>query len=704
MSERLVTFTPGIAPADLHLSYWLRQVTVRLRREVSWLRYQRQALTASGYDVSPLQAVLDLERFSADKAHFFEEDTTARYLSDVLAEEPPAVRDAARGSLGWVIEALALPPVDTFILALALAAALDNAIGTALAFIQNDTMLTYPTPALAQAIWDTPQDVLRIMNPVHPLFRYGLLLHPAALDWNVRLSAPALVVQALVDPQADLPPGLRLLEEVDEVDDPGGAFRLAGWRVRSSRGGGLHVLPVRGVRQGAHAGVVSQIARAAAQPVAQYVDLPHNLQVASYVQGLAAVAWLKGVDLFIDEDTVRAASGDTIFAHLPPLSIPITLYLGINAREQLPPLDDDHRLPLIDVPALTYEERLRFWHAELGAQADAVAGDLVELARRFRYERRAIRRICAMFDHPDAGMLWAACRAEQEIEMGELAQRVQPRFEASELVLPPKQRAQFDEIVTAMQALTEVHYGWGTARAWNEGGITALFAGPPGTGKTMAAEVLSALLAMPLYRIDLSQVVNKYIGETEKNLKQLFDAADRSDVVLFFDEADAIFGQRTEVKDAHDRYANLEVSYLLERMERFKGLAILATNRKQDVDEAFMRRLRYVIDFPMPDVEQRLAIWWQTLPARVDASDLDMPFLAKQFRLAGGHIRSIVFNACLQNARTSPTPGRLSMAEVITAVKREYDKLNRTVSLEHFQAYAGLVEALEQGDGAAYSR
>ena len=209
-----------------------------------------------------------------------------------------------------------------------------------------------------------------------------------------------------------------------------------------------------------------------------------------------------------------------------------------------------------------------------------------------------------------------------------------------------------------MTSLTKVHYGWGTARAWNEGGITVLFAGPPGTGKTMAAEIMAYRLKLPMYRIDLSQVVNKYIGETEKNLKRIFDAADISDMVLFFDEADALFGKRTDVSDSRDRYANLEISYLLERMERFKGLAILATNRKEDLDEAFLRRLRYIIDFPVPDEAERAEIWKQVIPHAVaENSRIDIPFLARQFPLSGGHIRSIVFNACLQSAHRR-TAGR----------------------------------------------
>jgi vesicle-fusing ATPase len=206
----------------------------------------------------------------------------------------------------------------------------------------------------------------------------------------------------------------------------------------------------------------------------------------------------------------------------------------------------------------------------------------------------------------------------------------------------------------------------------------------------MTAEVIAAELSLPLFRIDLSQVVNKYIGETEKNLRRLFDAADSSDVILFFDEADALFGKRTEVKDAHDRYANLEISYLLERMERFKGLAILATNRKKDLDEAFLRRLRFVVEFPLPEVADRLRIWRSVIPAGVDASELDFEFLARRFALAGGHIRGVVFQACLQSAADG-APRRLTMPAVVRAVQREYDKLDRANSLEQFGPYAPII-------------
>jgi vesicle-fusing ATPase len=189
-----------------------------------------------------------------------------------------------------------------------------------------------------------------------------------------------------------------------------------------------------------------------------------------------------------------------------------------------------------------------------------------------------------------------------------------------------------------------------------------------------------------MYRVDLSQVVNKYIGETEKNLRVLFDAAEQADLLLFFDEADALFGQRTHVKSSNDRFANLEVSYLLERMENFRGLAVLATNRKKDLDEAFLRRLRYVIEFPLPGEAERLTIWKKAIPVEVEASDVDLEFLAAEYALAGGNIRSIVLNACLQSAARSHRP-HLDMETVVRAAAREYEKLGRPLTAQQTERW-----------------
>ncbi|MFY9512623.1 MAG: ATP-binding protein, partial [Rubrivivax sp.] len=244
--------------------------------------------------------------------------------------------------------------------------------------------------------------------------------------------------------------------------------------------------------------------------------------------------------------------------------------------------------------------------------------------------------------------------------------------------------------VAAMRSLAAVHHDWGTARAWNEGGLSVLFCGPPGTGKTMAAEALATELALPMVRVDLSQVVNKYIGETEKNLRRIFDAAEAADHLLFFDEADALFGKRTEIKDAHDRYANIEVSYLLERMERFKGLAVLATNRRKDLDEAFSRRLRFIVEFPLPGVAERERLWRTMFPPAVDVSDIDFAFVAQRFEMAGGPIRSATFNACLHAAGFQPSP-RVAMPQLLLAIKRELEKAGRDTQHEQFGAYAHLL-------------
>jgi SpoVK/Ycf46/Vps4 family AAA+-type ATPase len=242
-----------------------------------------------------------------------------------------------------------------------------------------------------------------------------------------------------------------------------------------------------------------------------------------------------------------------------------------------------------------------------------------------------------------------------------------------------------------MRTLSRVHARWGTGRVWDEAGISALFAGAPGTGKTMAAEVLAARLGLPMFRVDLSQVVNKYIGETEKNLRRLFDSMEESDSLLFFDEAESLFGQRIQARNANDRFANMEISYLLQRMERFRGVAILATNRRKDLDEAFLRRLRFVMEFPLPDAPERKRIWQTGIPPEVDASGLDFDFLARQYALSGGHIRSIVLHACLQSAGRS-SERKLSMETVMLSVKREYQKLDRTLTREQCGRWSDVLE------------
>ena len=291
-----------------------------------------------------------------------------------------------------------------------------------------------------------------------------------------------------------------------------------------------------------------------------------------------------------------------------------------------------------------------------------------------------------------------ACKTNTKLNLGNLVQQISPRFnDVSDLILPAKQIIQFNEVINSMKSLTDVHYNLRMAKVRNESGIIVLFSGPSGSGKTMAAEIISAKLNLPIYRIDMSQVVSKYIGETSKNLKNIFDAVEIFDVILFFDEADSIFGHRTEVKDSNDVHVNQIISYLLTRIEHFKGLAILATNRKKDLDEAFTRRINYSIEFPFPGEKERKILWKQMLPCSLNTNNIDIDFLAKNFPLTGGNIHSIIFNSCLQcfsnvnNKQILPKEQsakyQLTMEQVIISVRREYEKIGRDISLDKFTPY-----------------
>jgi len=283
-------------------------------------------------------------------------------------------------------------------------------------------------------------------------------------------------------------------------------------------------------------------------------------------------------------------------------------------------------------------------------------------------------------------LLWQACRVQTRPQLDDLAQRLTPGERWQDLVLPDLQQAQLQEIVAHVRQRAQVYETWGFGQRSNRGlGISALFAGTSGTGKTMAAGVLAQTLQLDLYRIDLSAVVSKYIGETEKNLRRVFDAAESGGVVLLFDEADALFGKRSDVKDSHDRYANMEVSYLLQRMEAYRGLAILTTNMKDAIDPAFMRRIRFVVSFPFPDYAQRLAIWQHIFPAAVPTQALNYKQLAK-LNVAGGNIRNIALTAAFLAADEGQP---VTMDFLLSAAQREFAKLERALPLAEVKGWGG---------------
>lgn len=697
-------FTPSLVADDPLAESWLAEATLRLRREIGWLWHQRGRLRAAD-DSEPrglppttedLFDSLEFGRFEAEKRRMFATDPTAVYLSERIATLRETRVDIPGPWLA-IVDRLGLDESAQLVLALGLLARVDPASGAVFAACRNDVARTAPTLALAQRLYADPGSMQAFNDDsAQALFRHALLIASAehsadaTIGWHQGFEASGPIADAILHDDGRMPMELRMpASGATTIDVPREVALAASPMQEALRG--PQFLPLQGDR-GSDFGewATALAALHGRRLLALRADpLPEPARLAA----IAAWCWLYDVDVLLPLQCRGEQHG-----HDRPSAWPQT------PVRWLVPMHDPHAanaLPqaalgsAIRLPSTDFDTRLRRFDRALGAHAQRLRPQVEEMARRYRFDPSAIDAVgvaAARFGEIDGETLQQLCRAQTRLDLGSLAQRVEPRFRLDEMVLPPAQALQLAEIAQAMRALTEVHYRWGTARAWNDAGLSVVFCGPPGTGKTMAAEALAHELELPMFRIDLSQVVNKYIGETEKNLKRVFDAAEESDCIIFFDEADALFGKRTSVKDAHDRFANIEISYLLERMERLKGIAVLATNRRKDLDEAFLRRLRYLVEFPLPGERERELLWRQVFPQGVDTGDLDFAALARLFPLAGGHIRSIAFNACLQAARGGAA--QVGMLPVLCAVKRELDKLNRPNSPENFGPFQEQVRPL----------
>jgi hypothetical protein len=348
----------------------------------------------------------------------------------------------------------------------------------------------------------------------------------------------------------------------------------------------------------------------------------------------------------------------------------------------------------VDFTPADFAARLETWRTALGADTPNLQGEpdaCESLASRFRLTAPQIRaavawargqaKLRAAADHDAAATLtaddlFAAARGQSRHRLGALARQICPRFLVGDLILPADAIAQLQEVCSQVRHRHVVYEHWGFDRKLSLGkGINVLFSGPPGVGKTMAAEVFANELGLDLFKIDLSQIVSKYIGETEKNLNRVFDEARASNAILFFDEADALFGKRSEVRDSHDRYANIEIAYLLQKMDEYEGLSVLATNLKQNLDEAFARRLSFIIDFPFPDEESRLRIWRAMWPADVPLSDdVDLAYVARTFRMSGGSIKNVAVAAAFLAAGRGTT---VQTVDLVRATRREFQKMGK---------------------------
>jgi hypothetical protein len=353
----------------------------------------------------------------------------------------------------------------------------------------------------------------------------------------------------------------------------------------------------------------------------------------------------------------------------------------------------DRTVLLVEAPPPTYAERRRAWTDLTGV------GDTRDVAAKFRLsmgqivEAAEVARLAASArgdERPTQEDLDLGSRQASSSRLGELAARLPPGYRWDDLVVPDRQLELLKSISAYLRHRDRVLSDWGYERSVaRTQGLKVLFAGESGTGKTMAAQVLAAGLGLELFRVDLATIVSKYIGETEKNLDRIFGAADGSNAILFFDEADALFGKRSEVSDSHDRYANIEVAYLLQKMEGYAGAVILATNFRRNIDDAFVRRLDFVIDFPFPEAEDRKRIWKLLLPPEAPlADDLDIDFLATQFKLSGGSIRNCSLSAAFQAADDD---GVIGMRHLVRAVALEYGKQGRLTLEADFERFHELI-------------
>lgn len=386
-------------------------------------------------------------------------------------------------------------------------------------------------------------------------------------------------------------------------------------------------------------------------------------------------------------------------------NFPGTVFIG--ARE---PLDINSRLHKklffnVAFPFPDYSLRKQLWQTFLANYNCRISRDvdIDALADKFHFTAGRIYKTISeahrfsLMQAPDkeceisSDHLYQACQCQSSSKLSSLAKKITPIYTWSDIVLPDDKLIQLKDVCTHARYRQKVFSEWGFDQKISLGkGLSVLFAGPSGTGKTMAAEIIAGELRLDLYKIDLSCVVSKYIGETEKNLSTIFQEADESNAILFFDEADAIFGKRSEVKDSHDRYANIEINYLLQRMEEYEGIVILASNFQKNIDEAFTRRLRFIIEFPFPDADYRLTIWKKIFPQSTPLDrDIDFTFLANKLKITGGNIKNIALGAAFFAAQNS---GVVNMEHLIHAVRREFQKMGRLCVKADFEQYFELIE------------
>lgn len=584
----------------------------------------------------------------------------ARSAYERAREEMLEAGEAA--SIDRVSALFRLSPFEEDVLLLALAPLLRASLASLYAQIHGRAALDHATPHLAMALFAAtgPEGEARAwerLSPDAPLRRFLLVESPdRTLTPLSAITLDERVRRLLTGEQTGEPRTQPMLFQAEPAPFPerhkAGVDRLAVRLETAQRPLAVVVGPGRSGR----AAVAAMLAARFGLGLAVFKPRPFD-PAQDLLALVAREAVLGGFALMVD-----ATQPDVVGLLHHRIDA-----LVVAIAETRPDLPFD--VPLLRLDKLEQADHVALWRETLG-QTTAETGERIDaLADQFRFGPGEIASIVA-----EGGDIRQSCRDRAGRALEELAERIVPRYRWEDMVMPAEILHDLRAVTAQVRHRSLVYTKHGFAKKLVRGrGVSVLLSGPSGTGKTMAAEVIADDLELDLYRIDLSGIVSKYIGETEKNLKAVFDAAEASGAVLFFDEADALFGKRSEVKDSHDRYANIEVSYLLQRMESYSGLAILATNMKGHLDSAFLRRLRFAIEVPFPDASQRRAIWMKAFPEEMPKTTLDFDALAR-LDIAGGNITVIAVNAAFL-AASERVP--LSMRHIARAARAEFRKLDK---------------------------
>jgi hypothetical protein len=732
---------PAVSTAAEHLAAhlaWLREL---LAWQVDVTRGTFGALAADEYrGLYVPDAEVELLRtgptaISPQLAARRAELTVAR--ADLAAAETAALDQGVRLPLPRLAALFGLSGFDRDVLLLGLAAELDLRFERLFGYIQDDVTKKRPTVDLAlRLLTNSPAERVAAraaFGPTGPLVRHRLLhvyedgQRQAPLLARYFKVEDRIVAELLADSPESAPVDAaiatavsferprRPLEGLLLAADLGGRLQAT---VRERRGG--LVLALQGTYGSGRLAVAQALTTLENRPMLVAMvdrlvagdekDADHHATVTGAIERVLREAELRDAAIFW-QGAGRILREDGEPGWRAMFLAALDQFNGLSFLSLDKPWDPRGELRQaafvrVELPAPSFSEREALWARRLNGEGPG-SEVLQVVASTFRLSAGQIRDAAHMAraiagwrtagsggkGQVESADLFAACRAQSSGRLDALAHKITTTYRWDDIVLPADQVTQLREITLQVRHRKTVLEHWGFDRHLAMGkGVNVLFAGQSGTGKTMAADIIASDLGLELYKIDLSTMVSKYIGETEKNLDQVFSAAREANAILFFDEADALFGKRSEVKDAHDRYANIEVGYLLQKMEAFDGVAILATNLRKNLDDAFVRRLHVTIEFPFPEDADRLRIWRKVFPAAAPLEpDVDLLLLARQFKLAGGNIRNIALLAAYLAAEEGATIG---MNHLIRAVKREYQKMGKLVTEGDFGTWFALAKGV----------